>query len=166
MDRKQLIREAAERAKEPEGRWVRLESVLKPTPAKGGADPKRAQKRFRRRASRDSAWVVRYPGVPQVGQKIRVRQGDGGIQVRYVQQIVVSALERMDGRSVVAVSKGPVMPPASTQAPMESVPAPKPPPMLKQRNPRICEECEGPCRPGAGMCDRCKSAITDLRRTS
>jgi hypothetical protein len=153
------IREAAARAKEPEGRWMRLESVLKLTPSKGGSDPKRAQKRFRRGGGRDSAWVVLYPGVPQVGQRIRVRKGDGDVQARYVQQIVVSALERMDGRSAVAVSRSPVMPPTSKKPTMESIPAPKPPPILKQRNPRICEECGGPCRPGAGVCDTCKASM-------
>jgi len=158
MDRKQIIRDAAKRTAEPkpEGRWMRLESVIKPTPSKGGSDPKREQKRFTRRRTMDAAWVVLYPGVPKVGQRIRVRKASGGIQERYVQQVVVSALVRMDGRSVVAVSKSPVMPPPSTQTPVESTPAPTPPPMLKQRNPRICEACEGPCRPGAGLCDGCK----------
>lgn len=25
------------------------------------------------------------------------------------------------------------------------------------KNPRICEACEGPCRPGAGVCDKCRA---------
>lgn len=38
--------------------------------------------------------------------------------------------------------------------------SPKPTPRMPeaQRNPRICEECEGPCRAGAGACDGCRSA--------
>jgi hypothetical protein len=161
MDRKQLIREAARRAAEPkpEGRWVRLEDVMRsPTyEARGGASRRANSKYHENKARSRSGWVVLYPGVPQVGQKIRINKASGGKQERYVQQVVVSAVARGDGRSVVAVSKSPVMPPPSTQPPMESIPAPKPPPLLKQRNPRICEACEGPCRPGAGMCDQCRT---------
>jgi hypothetical protein len=132
---------------------MRLESAIKPTPSRGN-DPKRLQKRFRRRGDRASSWVAVVPGTPSKGEAIRVAKKDGSTALRWVQSIVAPAHERRDGQSVVAVSNSPV--PAESAPTKEAAPAPKPPPMLKQRNPRACEECEGPCRPGAGVCDGCK----------
>lgn len=147
---------------EPVGRWMRLENVLsKPVDEARGGVSKSAHRKHRKRGTSSSTWVVLYPGVPAVGQKISVSKASGEVQERYVQQVVASALQRGDGRSVVAVSATPVMP---RERPLAApLPAPAQPPMLRQRNPRVCEECEGPCRPGAGVCDGCKGARRSAR---
>lgn len=132
------------------GRWMRLESALSRDAAPGRPVVGK-HRRFNLRRNKDSSWVVLYPGVPAVGDRILVRLSKGGTQGRYVQAII---RHRNDG-TVVAVSKSPVPRPAEARADTYT-PPPAPPPMLKQRNPRVCEECEGPCRPGAGICDGCK----------
>lgn len=141
----------------PEGRYMRLESVVG-----GTAMEARSLMRHRRRRAVSGSWVVLYPGQPAIGDKIRIRlqptraKPSGGLHERWVAGIVVPADRRGDGRSVVSVSKAPVMRPKPPTV-QEFQPPPRAPPALLQRNPRICEACEGPCRPGAGMCDRCRA---------
>jgi hypothetical protein len=114
------------------------------------------RRRFRSRSNKQSTWVVCIKGLPEIGQKVRIRKAGGTTIERYVERIIVRPDRRDDGCSIVYVSKSPVAKPLPIQQRTDIPPPPKPPPALKQRNPRICEECEGPCRPGAGMCDQCK----------
>ena len=142
------------------GRWMRLESALaRPVANAKSGNSRFRHRQFKRRGDKSSAWVVSYPCLPAVGEKIRVMKASGGIQERYVQQVVIPGTDRGDGRSVLAVSKSPVMVQARAELATEPAPAPKPPPALRQRNPRVCEECEGSCRPGAGLCDACKAQM-------
>lgn len=175
MDRKQMIEAAAARAAScqdarrrtmvdslpdgtPVGRWVTLAIVCgqgtRTITQRGEA------KRFRRIRNKQSTWAVLYPGQPRRGDAVRVRSRDGKVHALYVQSVVVPAAERSDRQSVLSVAKHP---PHAEVERKEAAPLPKPPPMVKQRNPRICEECEGPCRPGAGVCDGCKRAMRGAR---
>lgn len=140
------------------GRWMRLENAIgRPVAGARGGASKYAHRRFSRRHRSTSAWVVAYHGTPKRGDEIRVATKSGFTCRRWVQSVVVPASERQDGTSVVAVSKVPV--PAEEVPDRQYTPSPKPPPALTQRNPRICEECGGPCRPGAGLCDSCRASM-------
>jgi hypothetical protein len=134
---------------------MRLESAIgKPVANARGSVSAKAQRHFNKRRRAHSSWVVVVPGTPAKGDTIHVARKDGTTTKLWVQNIIAPANERHDGQSVVAVSKVPVM--AQERPAREAAPMPKPPRALTQRNPRVCEECEGPCRPGAGVCDGCR----------
>lgn len=108
--------------------------------------------------SRKPSWAVLVAGAPAVGEPVQVEKRSGAVDRFFVRAIVVAAASRGDGRSVVTVSSHPVLSVEERHGmSVDEVRAARPPARATTRNPRICEGCEGPCRPGAGMCDQCKA---------
>jgi hypothetical protein len=135
---------------------MRLENAIQaPMAVARGTLTANGRRLFKHMGRAGLAWVAVVPGTPARGERIIVLSKDGYRHVRWVQQVLASAADRHDGQSVCAVSKVPV-PQGGLEQPVESAPPPRAPPALKQRNPRVCEECEGPCRPGSGTCDDCR----------
>lgn len=159
MDRKSVIQEAAERLKArkalPQGKWVPLDSVL------GSNSNRRQRGSFRfggfSKESRRGGWAVLVDGIVEVGAEVFVSKSSGSTGARYVHNVVQTALERGDGKTVVMVERYP--PKAEKATPTTAAPTTQGV-FTSQgpRNPRICEECEGPCRPGAGKCDGCRDS--------
>lgn len=97
-------------------------------------------------------WGVWVPDWAERGQAVSVtsRYRDRP-QVRYV----VSVVRRSHGLALVTVSAVPPGEPMPEAASTPSAPftAAR---EASRRNIRECEECEGPCRAGARLCDMCK----------
>lgn len=137
------------------GVWVKLDGYTRENGPGASRKPWRGGPL--RRASR-AGWAVLVFGTPVVGEAIQVEKRSGQVGRFFVKAIVVAAERRGDGKSVVVVSPYPVLSVEEVHGmSVEEARATRPPARATTRNPRICEGCEGPCRPGAGMCDQCKA---------
>jgi len=129
-----------------EGRWVRLERYTEERPKR-----KRVRRGRLHEATR-FGWAVMLRATPLVGEKVAVVKANGTRRERWVRAII----KRWEnGQALVVVSENPIRAVEPVQGTSEVRRTLRP--EATPQNPRICEECEGPCRPGAGRCDGCKN---------